>query len=84
MYSKQLSKSEIDELIEEMGHTQETRAEELDVPTLVKLGNKVFDSVKAKDGNAGLLEDQDVEGDDEADDGPQPEDACGGSNGDDV
>ena len=39
MYSKQLTKPEVDEVLESLGHSLETRAEELDVPTMVKLGN---------------------------------------------
>ena len=40
MYSKQLSKPRVDEILEELGHDGETRAEALDVPTLVRLGNR--------------------------------------------
>jgi len=47
MYSKQLTKVEVDELLEELGHPLETRAEELDVPTLVKLGNRFCQAVAA-------------------------------------
>lgn len=45
MYSKQLTKSQIDELLAAEGHDLETRAEALDVPTLVKLGNRFFGAV---------------------------------------
>ena len=40
MYSKQLSKTQIDEILEEMGHDSETRAEALEVHRLVKLANR--------------------------------------------
>ena len=46
MYSKQLSKPEVDAILEERGHDRETRAEALDVPTLVKLGNKFCEAVR--------------------------------------
>jgi len=46
MYSKQLSKPEVDAILEEQGHDRETRAETLDVPTLVKLGNKFCTAVR--------------------------------------
>lgn len=45
MYSKQLSKPEVDALLEELGHDGDTRAEALDVPTLVKLGNRFCEAV---------------------------------------
>lgn len=45
MYSKQLSKPEIDALLEQQELTGEIRAEQLDVPTLVKLGNRVCAAV---------------------------------------
>ncbi|MEZ6063323.1 MAG: 16S rRNA (adenine(1518)-N(6)/adenine(1519)-N(6))-dimethyltransferase RsmA [Planctomycetaceae bacterium] len=48
MYSKQLSKPEVDELLAEMGHDQTTRAESLDVSSLVKLGNRFAEAVKAE------------------------------------
>ncbi len=46
MYSKQLSKPDVDAILEEQGHDRETRAEALDVPTLVKLGNKFCTAVR--------------------------------------
>ncbi len=46
MYSKQLTKPEVDELLGELGHTEDIRAETLDVLTLVKLGNKFCAAVK--------------------------------------
>ena len=48
MYSQQLSKPEVDELLAEMGHDENTRAENLDVLTLVKLGNRFAVAVKGK------------------------------------
>lgn len=45
MYSKQLSKPEVDQLLQELGHTEDIRAEVLDVPTLVKLGNRFCKAV---------------------------------------
>ncbi len=47
MYSKQLSKTDVDTLMEELGHDSETRAETLDVPTFVKLGNKFCEAIRA-------------------------------------
>ena len=49
MYSKQLSKTDVDRLMAELGHDSETRAETLDVPTFVKLGNKFCEAVRAAD-----------------------------------
>lgn len=46
MYSKQLSKERVDEILADLGHAPETRAEALDVPTLVKLGNRFTEVVK--------------------------------------
>lgn len=46
MYSKDLSKARVDEVLAELGHPPETRAEALDVPTLVKLGNRFAEVVK--------------------------------------
>lgn len=48
MYSKQLTKDQVDALLEEMGHNMETRAEELEVSALVKLGNRFSEAVKAQ------------------------------------
>jgi 16S rRNA A1518/A1519 N6-dimethyltransferase RsmA/KsgA/DIM1 with predicted DNA glycosylase/AP lyase activity len=47
MYSKQLTKSQVDEVLEELGHTEDVRAETLDVLTLVKLGNRFGVAVKS-------------------------------------
>ena len=49
MYSKQLSKQEVDNILEELGHDGETRAETLDVLTLVKLGNRFCEAVRPAD-----------------------------------
>ncbi|MCL4112876.1 UNVERIFIED_CONTAM: hypothetical protein GTU68_024998 [Idotea baltica] len=46
MYSKQLSKDRVDEVLADLGHAPETRAEALDVPTLVKLGNRFTEVIK--------------------------------------
>ena len=48
MYSKQLSKTEVDELLEELGHNNETRAEALEVHELVKLGNRFCKAVNGE------------------------------------
>jgi 16S rRNA (adenine1518-N6/adenine1519-N6)-dimethyltransferase len=40
MYSKQLAKTRVDEILAELGHDGETRAEVLEVHQLVKLGNR--------------------------------------------
>lgn len=53
MYSKQLSKSDVDEVLAAAGHDQETRAETLDVPTLIKLGNALFWRINTPDGDSG-------------------------------
>lgn len=45
MYSKQLSKPEVDAVLDNQNLTGEFRAEELDVPTLVKLGNEFCKAV---------------------------------------
>lgn len=49
MYSKQLSKPEVDELIQQQELDLETRAEALDVLTLVKLGNRFCEAIRAKE-----------------------------------
>lgn len=46
MYSKDLSKTRVDEVLAEMGHGPDTRAEQLDVQTFVKLGNRFAEVVK--------------------------------------
>ena len=47
MYSRQLSKPDVDKILAELGHDGETRAEALDVPTLVRLGNRFNQEVNA-------------------------------------
>ena len=46
MYSQQLAKAEVDRLLEEAGLQAESRAEELDVATLVKLGNQFCKAIR--------------------------------------
>lgn len=46
MYSKELSKTRVDEVLAELGHAPDARAEQLDVPTFVKLGNRFAEVVK--------------------------------------
>lgn len=46
MYSKDLSKTRVDEVLAEMGHGPDARAEQLDVQTFVKLGNRFAEVVK--------------------------------------
>ena len=48
MYSKQLSKPEVDELMQQQGMESETRAEALQVHELVKLGNRFCAAIKEK------------------------------------
>lgn len=47
MYSKQLSKTRVDELLAELEHDGDTRAEALEVHALVKLGNRFNKEIKA-------------------------------------
>ena len=47
MYSKQLKKPEVDALLAEADLTGDFRAEQLDVPTLVKLGNRFCKAINA-------------------------------------
>lgn len=49
MYSKQLSKPEVDAILAELKHAPEVRAEELDVLTLVRLGNRFCTAVTCPD-----------------------------------
>ncbi len=49
MYSKQLTKPEVDELMQQQGLEPETRAEALEVHELVKLGNRFCKAVKEKE-----------------------------------
>ena len=45
MYRKQISKPQMDEILSELGHDPNTRAEELDVSQLVELGNRIHAEV---------------------------------------
>ena len=49
MYSKQLSKPEVDELLAQRGCKTETRAEELDVDQHVQLANSFYAAIKVKE-----------------------------------
>ncbi|MEZ6124656.1 MAG: 16S rRNA (adenine(1518)-N(6)/adenine(1519)-N(6))-dimethyltransferase RsmA [Planctomycetaceae bacterium] len=49
MYSKQLSKARVDELLAELGHDGEARAENMDVLTLVKLGNRFYTAISGEE-----------------------------------
>ena len=49
MYSKQLSKPEVDELLAQFGYETETRAEELDVDQHVQLANSFYAAIKVKE-----------------------------------
>lgn len=51
MYSKDLSKTQVDEVLAEMGHGPDARAEQLDVQTFVKLGNRFAEAVKNEEKN---------------------------------
>ncbi|MEP3481300.1 MAG: 16S rRNA (adenine(1518)-N(6)/adenine(1519)-N(6))-dimethyltransferase RsmA [Fuerstiella sp.] len=46
MYRRELSKTRVDEVLAEMGHPPDARAEQLDVPTFVKLGNRFAEVVQ--------------------------------------
>ena len=48
MYSKQLSKTDVDRLLTEAGLDSDVRAEQLDVPTLVSLGNRFCKAVNSE------------------------------------
>ncbi|MFO1002141.1 MAG: hypothetical protein U0936_17535 [Planctomycetaceae bacterium] len=50
LYRKQLDKSEIDQLLAELNHTSEDRAENMDVPTLIRLSNHLFATIQKKGG----------------------------------
>ena len=47
MYSKDLSKADVDALLKQEDLPADARAEQLDVPTLVKLGNLFFGAVRS-------------------------------------
>ncbi|MBL8813892.1 MAG: ribosomal RNA small subunit methyltransferase A, partial [Planctomycetaceae bacterium] len=65
MYRKQLTKEDVDALLAELEHKPDDRAELLDVPTLIRLGNRVHQGVVAS-GMAVEIEDDE---DDESSDG---------------
>jgi len=48
MYSKQLSKVQVDEVLAELGHTEDIRAEALDVHQLVALGNRFCEATQGE------------------------------------
>lgn len=48
MYRKQLAKPEMDALLSELGHAPDVRAEQMDVPTLVELANRIHAAIEAK------------------------------------
>lgn len=52
MYRRQLSKSDVDAILAELGHAPETRAEELDVATLLRLANRFCQAVSDASGSA--------------------------------
>ncbi|MCA9047462.1 MAG: ribosomal RNA small subunit methyltransferase A, partial [Planctomycetaceae bacterium] len=52
MYSQQLSKSQVDSALAELNMTEDVRAEQLDVPTLVNLGNHFAAAVGAAAGDS--------------------------------
>lgn len=45
MYSKQMSRSDVDSVLAELGHAAETRAEHLDVPSLLQLANRFYQAI---------------------------------------
>lgn len=48
LYRKELDKAEIDVLLGELGHTSEDRAENMDVPTLIRLSNHLLATIRKK------------------------------------
>lgn len=46
MYSKQVSKTEVDAILAELSHDPESRAEQLDVHSLLRLANRFFQAVQ--------------------------------------
>lgn len=45
LYRKELSKADIDHLLNELGHTSEDRAENMDVATLIRLSNRIHEYI---------------------------------------
>ncbi len=60
MYRKQISKETVDALLAELQHKPDDRAELLDVATLIRLGNRVYQAVTA----SGVAIDEESGGDD--------------------
>ena len=48
LYRKELDKAEIDVLLGELGHTNEDRAERMDIPTLIRLSNHLLATIRKK------------------------------------
>jgi hypothetical protein len=48
LYRQQLDKPEIDQLLSELGHTSEDRAENMDIPTLIRLSNHLLATIQKK------------------------------------
>jgi 16S rRNA (adenine1518-N6/adenine1519-N6)-dimethyltransferase len=48
MYRRQLEKSDVDQLLAELGHTSSDRAETMDVATLIRLSNHVHSAIKKR------------------------------------
>ncbi len=46
MYRKQLKKTQVDAVLESLTLNDNCRAEELDVPTLVELGNRFYQQIE--------------------------------------
>ena len=54
MYRKDISKSQVDEIIADLGFEPEIRAEQIEVPSLVRLGNRFFAAVTGKEIDEGV------------------------------
>lgn len=48
LYRRQLEKSDVDRLLEELGHTSSDRAENMDVATLIRLANHVHSTIQQR------------------------------------
>jgi len=48
MYRRQLEKSDVDQLLAELGHTSSDRAETMDVATLIRLSNHVHAAIRKR------------------------------------
>ena len=51
MYRRQLSRSDVDAILEELGHTRETRAEQLEVGALLQLANRFCLAIRDQSGS---------------------------------